>query len=263
MVIHGFNSDTRWMVRDVGPLLREQIHAYDHLLAFDYESFGTSIEQSAEQLAQSLRQTCGFGDDDGIRVDMFAHSMGSIVARCAIELFGADNYVDRLVMAGPPNRGSTLASTGRAISYLATAALNEIGKIPPLGLLHWTLEEFQKQGIGMAGLEVDSELLRQINGLQEPSRTPYLILAGTYVPTADERRRLSRLAQKLLDRTADALFGEDNDLVVGASCQVGLRGGAYQRLKIASFECDHFAYYYSSEVQDVLKMWMAETEQKP
>jgi len=256
VVVHGFNSDTRWMVRDVAPFLREQVFPYNHVLAFDYESFGTGIEATAELLAQALTHSCGFGEHDQMRVDLYAHSMGSLVARCAIELFGAHSYVERLVMAGPPNRGSTLASSGRGLAYLATAMLNELGKIPPLGLLRWTLEEFQKQGLGMADLEVDSALLRKLNGLKQPNSTHYLVLAGDF-GAEPEHNRLERLADKMLKQGTTALFGEANDLVVGRSSQHGVRHEAYPLLHVAPLRCGHFSYFHDPAGRAEIRRWVA------
>src|SRR5262249_43700180 len=138
--IHGFTSDTRWMIQGLAQFLRKEVLPYDHLLTWDYESFGTSVQEIGTQFALALRQQCGFDVNDGITVHLYAHSMGCLISRYMIELAGGSRFVDRLVMAGSPNQGTTLATLSRGFVYLATAFLNHFSAIPPVGVIEWALK---------------------------------------------------------------------------------------------------------------------------
>jgi pimeloyl-ACP methyl ester carboxylesterase len=255
LFIHGLLSDSRWMIAQPAQFLRAEIAPYDHLLTWDYESFGTSAEDSGERLAEALTKQCGLCPNDGITVDVYAHSLGTLVARCMIELYGGHAFIDRAVLAGPPNRGSTLATTGRLLMFLATDLLNRASVVPFLGAINWPLRTLYEQGLAVADLAVDSPLTRKLNTLDEPSNVPYLVLAGENQEDEAEQNRVKRLASKVLDKGLDQVFGEVNDIAVGLSSMKGLRGGAYHLLATAILPCDHFHYFVAPEGQQAIKEW--------
>jgi pimeloyl-ACP methyl ester carboxylesterase len=256
LFIHGLGSDSRWMVKVLGQFLRREAINYDHFLTWDYEMLGTTVKDSGEQLALALRQRCGFGPDDGITLDVYSHGMGSLVARCMIELSGGHRFVDRLIMAGPPNRGTTLATSGRGLVYLLNALINNFSSIPLLGGTKDVLKKLYQQGASLADLIVDSPIVQQLNSLEQPANVPYLVLAGENVLHEQVQHRLRRLAQKVLDTTLDAVFGEQNDIAVGISSMQGVRGGAYPHLKVAILPCDHFHYFDIPQSLEAIKQWM-------
>ncbi|NEU71469.1 hypothetical protein PI95_002460 [Hassallia byssoidea VB512170] len=256
LFVHGFTADTRQMVETFAPFLRDEVFPYKHLLTWDYETFGTSVEENGAKLALALQQQCGFGPDDQITVHVYAHSMGCLVSRCTIELSGGHEFVDKLVMAGPPNNGSTLATLGRGMVYLLTVVVNQASVIPPLGAFNWLLEQLYQEGVGSIDLKVNSTILDKLNALKEPSNVPYLVLAGENRLSEAERNRLNRLAQKVLDRTLDNLFGEQNDIAVGLSSMRGVRGEAYPKLTIEVLDCDHFEYFQIPQGREAVKRWV-------
>jgi pimeloyl-ACP methyl ester carboxylesterase len=253
ILLHGFNSDSRWMVKKLAQFLHEEVHPYDHILTWDYESFGTNIQENGEQLALALRLQGGFGLDDQLSVHVYAHGMGSLVARCMIELSNGHEFVDRLVMAGPPNRGTTLATVTRGFLYLTTVLINQFSLIPPLAAINWLLKQGYEQGLGPADLVVDSALAKRLNGLTNPSHVPYLVLAGQNVSDTDDRTLATRLARKVLNKSLDAIFGEPNDAVIGMSSMQGVRGGSYPALQVNLLSCDHSHYFESIEGREVIK----------
>jgi len=254
--VHGFASDSRWMIERPAQFLRQAVQAYDHLLTWDYETFGTSIQDNGEQLALALKQQCGFGPDDETTIHVYAHSMGCLVSRCMIELSGGHQFVDRLVMAGPPNRGTTLANLSRGAVYLITALINRYAAIPPIGAVKWTLKQVYQQGAGWADIAVDSPIVEQLNALEEPSNVPYLVLAGENLLDEGEQNRLDRLAHKVLDQSLDAIFGEQNDVAIGVSSMRSVRRGAYPRLKVEELPCDHFHYFATPQGREAVKRWV-------
>lgn len=255
--VHGFLSDTSWMARDVAPFLRKQVLPYEHALAWDYETFGASVETNGADLAIALRQQCGCGPNDGLTVHVYAHSMGSLVVRCLVELFGGHEFVDRLILAGPPNRGTTLATLSRSSFYLLSALTNNIAAIPLAGAADWLVKELYEQGVGWRDLAVDSDITKRLNALDAPLHVPYLVLAGTNALNQAQGSRLNRLAQKTLDQSLDLIFGEtENDAMIGMSSLKGVRHGAYPALTVKSLPCDHFSYFSTAEGQAVVRQWM-------
>jgi pimeloyl-ACP methyl ester carboxylesterase len=254
--IHGFTSDTRWMIQGLAQFLRKEVLPYDHFLTWDYESFGTSIQEIGTQFALTLQQQCGFAENDGITVHIYAHSMGCLVARYMIELAEGYQFVDRLVMAGSPNQGTTLATLSRGAVYLATALINHFSAIPPVGVIDWALKELSEQGMGWGDLIVNSQVEQQLNALKKPSNIPYLALVGENVPDEQERNRLNRLARKVLHDTLENVFGEPNDMVIGVSSMKGVRGGTYPLLSMNMLSCDHFHYYDIPQGLMAVKQWI-------
>jgi pimeloyl-ACP methyl ester carboxylesterase len=255
--VHGFLSDTSWMARDIAPFLRNQVLPYEHALAWDYESFGASVETNGTDLATALRQQCGCGPNDGLIVHVYAHSVGSLVARCLVELSNGHEFVDRLILAGPPNRGTTLATLSRGFFYLLSALMNNIAAVPFAGAADWLVKQLYEQGVGWQDLAVDSDITKRLNTLETPSRVPYLVLAGTNALNQAQGDRLNRLAQKMLDRTLDLIFGEtENDAVIGMSSLKAVRHGAYSALTVKSLSCDHFSYFATAESQAAIQQWM-------
>ncbi len=243
-------------LKTVAPFLHQEVLAYDHILTWDYETLGTKIKPTGEDVATALKQQCGFGPKDDMTLHVYAHSMGSIVSRTMIELAGGHEFVDSLVVAGPPNRGTPIATSAQGGVYLLTLLLNQYAVVPPLGLLNWGLKQVYEQSLGLADLKTGSDFLRDLNRLAEPDNVPYLVLAGKNVPDEAERSRLSRLAQKVLDASSDTFFGEDNDLVIGLSSLRGLRGGAYPKLTIEELPCNHFDYYNLPQARQIIKTWI-------
>jgi hypothetical protein len=263
LFIHGLLSDTRWMIQEPAQFLRAQVAPYDHFLTWDYESFGTSAEDGGEELAFALRRQCGLGPDDDITVDVYAHSLGTLVARCMIELSGGHAFIDRAVLAGPPNHGSTLATTGRLLAFLVTHLLNRASVIPLLGSLNWPVKYLYEQGVALADLAVDSPLTTKLNRLEAPSNVPYLVLAGKYQQNEAEPNRVKRLATKIFDKGLYELFGEDNDIAIGLRSMLGLRDQDYPLLTAETLPCDHFQYYVTPEGQQAIERWARLTRPAP
>jgi hypothetical protein len=259
LFVHGFGDDSSSLVQGLASYLKQAGIAYGHYLTWNYESAGTGVAESGKALAEALAGLCGFRVDDGIRLDLYAHSMGSLVSRYAIECAGAGEYVDRLVMSGPPNNGTTLASTGRAALYLTTLLLNKASLIPPLSLANSRLKSLYEDGRGITDLAVGSPAIRELNSLSGHATVPYLVLAGENLADAQDGGRMARIAHKLLDKGLDALFGEQNDAVVGLSSMMAVRDGTYPNMTLKKVSCDHFHYFEDAETLQQIASWVATT----
>jgi len=81
-----------------------RLQGHDRQLAFNYRSSG-SIERQALRLKRAIDEGVGGG-----RIDLVAHSMGGLVARCYLQLLGGARRVDRLITLGTPHHGTHSAN---------------------------------------------------------------------------------------------------------------------------------------------------------
>jgi hypothetical protein len=262
LVVHGFTAITTpladWVINH---LPRLGVH-YDQVLAFDYESFNTPISENGRQLADALR-TAGFGSQDGRTLDVIAHSMGTLVTRTLVEIWGGDQFVDRCFLAGPPNQGTRLADVKKLIPWLSTLALNgSWGSLPPAVVAGWVLDRVTNDAVGPEDLRPSSQLLRELNASNKPVRVPYFILAGRNdTPATVNAGAWTRLKQKVMqgvDMALDQLFGGQNDMVIDVASMLGVRDGQFpaQLLKTLEVSCNHFGYFATPESQAQWVAWM-------
>jgi hypothetical protein len=263
LFVHGFNSDTPWMIGGPAQFLAEHGARYDHLLAFDYESFNTGINDNGQALAHALK-TSGFAPDDNVHLDIFAHSMGTLVSRTMIEMYGGDALVDRCFLAGPPNLGTPLAEAKRLIPWLGVLLVNQVCSTPPALIASWALKKISEDAIGPSDLRAGSELLAQLNDATRRARVPYYILAGRNEIPAVTQGPWRRLAQKLdhmTDACLDVIFRDDNDKVIALRSMQTVRNGKYpgELLHTRVVPCDHFGYFTEKIAREQLLAWLRST----
>jgi len=259
LMVHGFLSDTGWMADGVAQFLRNDVINYDHVIGWDYETIGTGVSDNGSALAIALRR-CGFGENDGITLHIYAHSMGCLVSRCMIELHGGDKFVDKAVLAGPPNLGTRAADASKGAAYLLTLLLNNVIVIPGsswlgnlvAGGFGWLVNNAD----GWSDLKTTSEVVKTLNGLAEPDKVPYLVLAGLNNKQGEATTKAKRIAAKVLDAGLDAFYGEPNDMVIGKHCMTELRFGTYLSLTVKELGCDHGGYYVDVNGQDAIRAWV-------
>jgi len=158
LLVHGFQSDSYWMPADFSRLCHQSGSSYDHVLTFDYESFNTRIRDNARTLAEALR-AAGFGPEDGVHLDVFAHSMGGLVARYLVEVFGGDAFVDRCFLVGVPSQGTILAAAKRLVPWLGTLLLNSTLPTTPGLLAGWALKRVSDDAVGVDDLSAPGRSL--------------------------------------------------------------------------------------------------------
>ncbi len=103
VLVHGIGS-TRWLLWPLARRLERMGYA---TRLWSYLTFLGSNRQKGRQLAAELHRLADSGRY--ARIHVVAHSMGSIVTRCA---FGEElpEQLGRVVMIGPPNQGSHMAT---------------------------------------------------------------------------------------------------------------------------------------------------------
>jgi hypothetical protein len=260
LFVHGFTSETKWMVGSILPWLEANGLHYDHYLTFDYETFNTRISQNGLNLANALRAT-GFGPGDGLQLDVYAHSMGTQVVRSMVEQHGGEEFVDRCFLTGPPNMGTRLAEAKRLVPWLGTLLLNQAGPTPPTVIASWALNKVADDAVGGDDLRPGSEFYQLLNGSTQPARVPYYILAGRNELPTEYKHVWDRLAKTLsgaADAGLDLLFGDQHDLVINEQSMLTVRNGNYppELLKTQVLACNHFQYFSSAEGQATLLAWL-------
>lgn len=259
LFVHGFSSDSRWMARGVVDWLRQNGVAYDHVLTYDYETMGTPIADNGKDLAEQL-QGAGFGPEDGVTLDVFAHSMGTQVARSMAELYGGHAFVDRLFLAGPPNEGTSLAGLKRPAIWILSLLLNQAGPTPPSALAIWALKKVGDRLPGIDDLRPGSELYARLNAPGAQRAGLYHVLIGDNSDRPAARSAWERAAGRLssvADRALDRFFQSPNDLVISVTSAESLsRLLPDERLKRRVVPCDHFGYFVTGAAQEQLLDWL-------
>lgn len=252
VLVHGFTSDSRWLVRDIPVVSGVQ---YDHLLAWDYETFGTGIDKNGKELAFALINA-GLSEGDDVTVHVYSHSMGTLVTRCMVELHEGYKLVDKVVLAGPPNKGTPLANESRGLLFLITEAINLAGAGTVLKSSAWAGKKLHGNSAGWEDLMTTSDLIDALWSADEPKNIQYLVLAGTNSASTERAARLQRLWRKCLDQGADIILGEpQNDLVIGLSSMSKLRGKG-SSAKLEQVTCDHFGYYADDHCINAIRNWI-------
>lgn len=123
VLTHGIAS-TKWLLL---PLARRLAgYGFDARL-YGYPSIRGSNCVLGERLAAHLHQLAAAHPDR--KIHLVVHSMGSIVTRCALAA-GVPESVGRIVMIGPPNRGSHVARRLAPITGWLSPTLVELSDAP-------------------------------------------------------------------------------------------------------------------------------------
>ena len=129
VLTHGIAS-SKWFMAPLARRLRRQ--GFDTLL-YGYPSLWMSNRRHGERFARRLHRLAD--ENPGRTIHIVAHSMGSIVTRCAL-LNGVPDTLGRIVMVGPPNRGSHVAERlSRRLGWLRrvgclSPSLVELSNVP-------------------------------------------------------------------------------------------------------------------------------------
>ncbi len=261
VAVHGFSAESKEQARWLCTMPPQAGVHYDHVLTFDYESFNTGISENGRMLADALR-AARLDQIPGIKVDLFAHSMGTMITRCMVELWGGDAIVRRCFLAGPPNGGTRLAEVKKFVPWVTTLALNNAAWWTPAAIGGWALQKLAEDGVAVEDLRPNSSILHDLNHSTKPVTTPYFILVGqNNKPPHLDATAWERLKQKVLgsvDVALDTFFSDQNDLVIAVQSMLGVRNGQYPAnlLKTALVNCTHFEYFTTEESQQQLLTWL-------
>ncbi|MCE9631319.1 MAG: alpha/beta hydrolase [Planctomycetia bacterium] len=116
LVLHGL-GEGRSSMRPLAEHLRRSLDAT--VLLFGYASTNADIEAHGRSLDAVITALPAAG-----RISFVGHSLGNLVVRRWMTLADRDDLarVDRMVMLGPPNKGSELARHVAGVGFLASLA---------------------------------------------------------------------------------------------------------------------------------------------
>lgn len=253
VLVHGGLSDTESMLAEIGPLVERSGKMYDRILAFEYETVATPLQESATQLAQSLA-SIGLAPSSEGRVDLMASGVGALVARAAIEMLGAHTRVSRCLLAGPPNTGTLLAKSQNIARWLGTLALAKCVLVPQLLPLNMAFNKAVNDAAAIRDLQPQSDFLKALNASNPATQVPYTILSGVAaLPPA-----MAGLLRRMADQTLSLLFADEQDLVCSQTSMLSLRNGTFpvNLLKVHVVPADHFTYWSDPQTTERVVEWI-------
>ncbi|MCY2985057.1 MAG: alpha/beta hydrolase [Planctomycetota bacterium] len=150
---------------------------------FEYPNDG-SIQESGRALMQLLQEF--HRGSPKTKVSIVGHSMGSLVARYALESpaepdrFAVCEMVDHLTMLCPPNHGSVLAQYADALEFADALSKIKNGSDSLISVIHALVDD----GLGEACDELvpGSKFLQTLNSFDRVPGVRYSIIAGTRGP---------------------------------------------------------------------------------
>ncbi|TWU07546.1 caspase family protein [Stieleria varia] len=251
VLVHGFASDSKTILTELSILIGPQLSRYDHVLAFDYESYNTPISENGKTLAEQLTEA-GMNADDGIELDVFATSMGALVARSMVEQHGGGAFVDRCFLAGPPSAGSPAIRAKMAVPLLAATIVNLACPAIVNSFLNAGIRKIERDAVGLNDMSPGSDFLKALHKAGKPDSTRYCILAGNFDPS-----RMANPWTRLLATTADValnlFFADNHDLMASTSSITTVNG---KNIEIATVPCHHFQYFQTPECGSKLESWL-------
>lgn len=246
LYIHGFIGDSRGMASSA-----RGTNPDDLILAFDYESINTPIEEIARQLKDRL-QAVGLTPGHSKRLRLVVHSMGGVIARWFIEREGGNQIVQQLVILGSPSAGVPWATVQEYASVGLTLALN--GLAPafwPAKALAVFLSAFEKVDVTLDQLKPGSDVFKALAVSPDP-HIPYTLIAGNtsaiQTAAAIDDSKLDRMMKSLgYDLFSLGFYKRPNDIAIAVDSVFAVPAGRTPAPKHIEIACDHISYF-SSEV---------------
>ncbi|MBN3885085.1 MAG: caspase family protein [Nostoc sp. JL34] len=259
LYVHGIIGDTESMIPSVryakvnaNGQTKSLEKLYDLVLAFDYESLNTSIEDTARELKRQLAEV-GLEPNHGKTLHILAHSMGGLVSRSFIEQGNGNQVVNHLIMVGTPNGGSPWATVHDLATTLLSFGLN-LSSVP---LVPSVLEKLvEAMSVTLREMHTSkSSFINELKTFTDP-KCPYSIIAGStaLMDQASEVKQLLDALKKNMRRAITLPFGDaENDLAVAVSSIIDVpkdrSPAAYTPVPIA---CDHLSYFRQAEGLDAI-----------
>uniref|UniRef100_UPI001B146FA2 esterase/lipase family protein n=1 Tax=Aetokthonos hydrillicola TaxID=1550245 RepID=UPI001B146FA2 len=255
--IHGILGDTESMIpsAQTAGLLNssgsQEQGKYDLVLAFDYESLNTDIQETAEILKQQLEQV-GLSEGHNKTLHIIAHSMGGLVSRSFIEQLDGNKIVNHLIMVGTPNQGSEWSSVYQLATLLLSVGLNFIPKSfvagPLVSLLAKKSTEEMSKTLAQMNIQ-KSAFLAKLRHSKDP-QCPYTIIAGD----TQLNRELNTTAENLLKALEQKVWkglefpfqGQRNDIAVTVESILSREVFKGRNPEVNFFDqiaCNHLVYF--------------------
>lgn len=247
LLVHGFLSDTSWMVQGLLDDLRTA--GYDHVLSWDYETMASPIRGTLEELVSSLANA-GVQPGSG-RLDVIAHSMGCLVTRSLIAQTPAIGIVRRAILMGPPNAGTVIANVPDVITSVASSFINvSYGPVSLRSVVRFLWHAVDK---GLADLQPHSSFLTWVNQDASRQTVPLTLVAGNNSGGA-----MGTLFQRMLHGGVDFFYDGPNDLVVPVASMRSVSAPAFPSVACEEVPSNHFDYLIANTTSRTLVgHWLA------
>ncbi len=266
VLAHGFTGDTRNMIAALPALdtFAPNRAGYDLVLAFDYETINTRIQDSALALKEKLA-AIGLAPGHGKTVHLIAHSLGTQVSRWFIEREDGREIVTKAVLLGPPNDGTPLAAMQELLTVVVGLGLNGLlSVVAPWATLVWAIRAltslvagFEKIDTTLDQLKPGSDFYRDLNRSDDPGIPYRVIIGNTFkiqarpIDPKDSAGALLRqvFSENTRNRLLSLVFAnQPNDLAISLASAERLATITPSRVpnpKTNTVACDHLSYFSS------------------
>lgn len=247
LMVHGTFSTTKGSFQDLetekgaATFLARARSQFDAILAFDHKTLAETPEENARQFMDALIR---LGVPQGSSIDAVAFSRGGLVCRVLTESLMAaerpDLKLGKTVFVGCTNAGTNLAepehwevmvegytnmllAAARGIAFVTGAAAVSPMVTIGIKLLGAFVQSFAEVAVtdrkvpGLAAMEPDGATVKALNGAAGGLERlgVYQAVTSDFVPRFEPSKGITKeLAQALLDKLTNDLFGGPNDLVV-------------------------------------------------
>jgi hypothetical protein len=254
LFVHGITGDTRGMARS-GP---NYLPADEPLLAFDFESISTSVQDTAKTLKQRLEEIgLAAGHDKQLRI--VAHSLGGIITRWLIEQEGGDKIVQKAVILGSPHAGTPWSTVQKFATLGLGLLLNSLTAVAwPLSAASLLLGAFEKIDVTLDQVQGGSDVLTTLSNSRDP-HVPYTLVAGSTalkksLEKPEEQARFGKFLLRLGYAGANtvAFFGQPNDIAISVASAHAIRQGRDPAPRLVKVACDHMTFFDTPPGLEVL-----------
>ena len=262
LLIHGLFGNTPSLIADLqsgDACARFLSDRYDLILGLDYESFNTSVEDTARLLKQRLERV-GLGANHRKHLDVVGFELGGLIGRWLVEREEGNAMVNHLVLVGAPNAGTPWATMQNWLTAALGIGLNSLSTVAwPVKVIGSLVAAMEAFDVTLDQMQPGSALLQSLAASPDPG-VAYSVLYGNAsinpsVLSTEGRAKslLQRLLDKLLGNAANLAFlGQPNDLFASAHSLKLSTGSRALSPAMEESLCDHFTYFSSPEGQAAL-----------
>ncbi|MEW6607221.1 MAG: caspase family protein [bacterium] len=263
LFIHGtFSSTAGGFGAITGDTIKRWKNKYDMILGFDHKTLSKTPKENSREMLKIL--------PDGFQVDIISHSRGGLVLRsltelCQSELVKKAIVVNKAIMVGTPNAGTTLADPIRwkTMADLLTTLFSLTGgawlkiALPFLtGVIRYLSSKLDNPEVipGLWAQNPNSPFLTTLNPDQKPPNTTYAAITSDFEPRNFFQKAV---LENILDMVADAFFGYANDMVVNTKNMTSIEiADEYHQHFTQERNVHHCNYFTFKETIDAIERFM-------
>jgi len=261
LLIHGLMGDTPNLIDDLrGTAMEDWLcDRYDLILGLDYESFNTSVEETARQLKLRL-EAVGLHANHRKQLDVVGCELGGLIGRWLVEREGGHEMISRLVLVGTPNAGTPWSTVQGWVSTALAVGLNSLSTVAwPVKVIGSLVAAMEMFDVTLDQMQPRSDLLKSLEASPNP-RIPYAVISGNAsvkgAATAGgtSGSPMQRLLNKVTGSAAQLAFlGQPNDLFASSYSLRTITSSLEPRPIVNEAMCDHFTYLSSADGQEILR----------